>query len=179
MKRLFLGVLGFVMASLVFVGCGTTTSPSSGEASVQEAPAEELTVEALLALDTSYVGQSVVVRGDVDHVCRHSGRRCILSSESGVPVRVDAKGEIEGFPSDLIGHTIRVYGVLRAQVVPESRVAEMEAELPKHDSVASGEDPVAAKRNLLARMRRWMEENGKDFYLLYYIDGERYEVVGE
>lgn len=179
MKRLFWCVLFLVLASLGFIGCGTTSDPASGSATIQDVPAEDLTVEALLSLDTSYVGQSVVVRGDVDHVCKKSGRRCFLSSESGVPIRIEAQGEIESFPSDLIGHTIRVYGVLRGQVVPESRIAAMEATLDKRDSVASGQEHCSTERNTVAKMRSWMEENGKDFYLLYYIDGERYEVVGE
>ena len=46
----------------------------------------------------------------------------------------------------------------------------------KDDGSAESCDAETAN---IANMRKWMKDNQKDFYSIYYIDGTNYEVVEE
>lgn len=181
MKRSIFGVAVcglFTLLAVGLMGCGGS-GQQGAQAGAQDSAQQALSVEEVLALDTLQVGQPVVVEGDVEHVCERSGMRCFLAGGENVNLRVEAGEGIGSFASDLIGQRIRVTGVLRGQEIPEERIAEIEQAVAAREASGDEEGHCAAQRETLARWRKWMEAKGKSFYLLYYVDGSSYEVVGE
>lgn len=170
--------------ALVWFAFGLSACAGSGQQSAQQEKADTaavalhaLSVEEVLSLDTLRLGQPVEVEGDVEHVCKRSGMRCFLAGRENVDLRVEAGGEIESFASDLIGHRIRVKGVLRGQEIPAAKIAEIERAVAEQEASGESEGHCDAQRQTIARWRKWMDAAGKDFYLLYYVEGESYEVV--
>ena len=130
------------------------------------------TLDSLLNHAESYVDKSVTVRGFVTHTCKHSGRRCFITDESQKStLKVEAKGEITGFNRELVGSEIEVTGILHENRLTIADIDEMEKEM-EDSSDACSSDAANIKK-----MRDWMKEKGKDYYPVYYIDGEKYNEI--
>jgi len=127
----------------------------------------------------SLVGKNVEVRGYVTHTCKHSGKRCfIVGEDQEVSIRVEAKGNIGGFNRELIGSELLINGTLRENRLSREYLDQMEKDLndQKLQEDGSAETCEAELANIDG-MKAWMQENGKDYYAVYYIDGEDYEVL--
>jgi len=178
-KYLLLFTVVFTLAS-----CGNSSKQDSQEVqeSTEQAKNSEIpvyTFEELLAQAETLVGNPVKVKGYVTHTCKHSGRRCFLAGEDQkVTMRVEAKGKIGGFNRELIGSQIEVDGILRENRLSPDKINEMEIAINeksiKNDGSAEACDTETAN---IQKMRDWMKENGKDYYSIYYIDGEDYNEV--
>lgn len=177
----------FMMAALALMAaCGnnakkqkqqTDTMPQTEQAAA--AVSEAYTVENLMQQAESLVGKNVEVRGYVTHTCKHSGKRCfIVGEDQEVSIRVEAKGNIGGFNRELIGSELLINGTLRENRLSREYLDQMEKDLndQKLQEDGSAETCEAELANIDG-MKAWMQENGKDYYAVYYIDGEDYEVL--
>lgn len=178
MKR----VLFFPFLALFFPFClvscgGTPTADSTDNSALTEATV--LSVDDFLEQASSLVGTEVQLSGDVEHVCSHSGRRCFLTNAEGVSVRVEAGGEITGFPTDILGHCIVVTGVVKEFEIPEERIDQMEADLAVKEAEGDDEGHCDTERNNIEKMRAWMQEHGRDAYIVYYLEGITYSSTDE
>lgn len=173
----------FLLLAVVFAisSCNNSAKQESTETSEQTAKSEAqiYTFEDLLAQAGTLVDKPVRVKGYVTHTCKHSGRRCFLAGEDQkVTMRVEAKGKIGGFNRELIGSQIEVDGILRENRLSTDKINEMEKAINekaiKNDGSAESCDTETAN---IQKMRDWMKSNGKDYYSIYYIDGENYNEV--
>ncbi len=140
---------------------------------------ESITVDSLLGLAETRVGDTLVVRGFVRHTCKKSGRRCFISdSERQSKVRVEAGGEIGSFSPALIGQEVAVRGVLREK---RTSMADVEKALEtiesKMEAETDGKDACETTLNTLAAKKAYMELKGRDYYSDYFIDGMECQVV--
>lgn len=181
MKKLF----GLVILSIVLVSCNNAAKQDASAGSevdtTKTAAANVATFEldSLLAHAENYIDKPIKVTGYVTHTCKHSGRRCFLAGESQkFTVRVEAKGDIGGFNRELIGSKIEVDGILRENRLSPDKIDAMEKAIDekkvKDDGSAESCDAETAN---VKKMREWMKENGKDYYAIYYIDGESYNEI--
>jgi hypothetical protein len=138
-------------------------------------------LDSLLLVAADLVGERASVRGVVTHTCKHSGKRCFIVGESGTAsFRVEATGEIGGFNRELVGSEIRVKGVVRERRLTTEFLDQHEKEVNEQKTAEDGSaESCAAELENIQQMRAWMKEHGKDYYAIYYMDGESYEVVGE
>ena len=169
MKTLFFTLLfsGSLMAATGVAKATEIVTTSSVSAEKAQPVAK------LLGAASGLVGKTVVVTGMVDHVCSHSGRRCFIADDKeDLSIRVEAKGEIKGFNKELVGSTIEVTGILREQKLPKAKIEEMEAAARKKNDG----DHCSTELNNVLNMKKWMKDNQKDYYSIYYIDGSSYEV---
>lgn len=168
------------------VSCGNNPK-AKREPAVAEQPTAVAQTAPLCKLDEllpkagSLVGQEVVVRGYVTHICKHSGRRCFIVGESQKSsMRVEAAGKIGGFSRELVGAELAVRGILRENRLSREYLAQMEQELHEQKSLEEGSgESCSAELANLAEMKKWMEANGQDHYSIYYLEGVDYEVVEE
>lgn len=162
-----------VLAAFVFCGCNS----KKGEAS----KAEESTfgVEALMEVADQQLEKEVVVQGIVTHVCTHSGKKCFISNEEGtLSMQVMAGGEIGSFDQELIGSLIQVKGIVKESRRTNESIDELEQNtLEMQESGEASHDECASSLNSIKQMREWMEKHNKDYYAIYYVTGEAFEVV--
>ena len=120
-------------------------------------------------------GKEVTVKGRVKHVCSHSGRRCFLhDSIEDVTIRVEASGKIKGFNREISGDTITVTGILQSTKITKERIEEMNKAYKKKNSDKHGH--CASENNAITKMIDWMKKNKKDYYTIFYIKGQDYNL---
>jgi len=127
----------------------------------------------------SLVDKEIKLQGWVGHVCSHSGRKCFLTNEAETAkVRVEAKGEINGFNKELAGSQLLISGVVRVNKLSEVFINEWEAKiLSKQKDIEEGGKHCSAELGNFMKMKEWMKSNKKDFYPIYYVDGMKYEEI--
>ena len=161
---IFLTVLAFVIYS-----CTNNQTANS-------VPSFDL--DNLLAVAEQEVDQTVVVVGYVTHTCKHSGKKCFIVGESQeASLRVEAEGEIETFSPELIGSKIAVTGVLKEYHLSGESIDEMEDEVKQMEEEGMAPEVCATELGNISDMRQWMKDRDKDYYVIYYMDGLKYEVL--
>lgn len=174
----------FLIAAAVFMltSCGNKSQQSTPEETTaaqatSEVPAYEL--EELLADADKMIDQVVVVKGTVTHTCKHSGKRCFIVGEDGkTSFRIEAKGDIGGFNKELVGSELAVKGIVKERRVSKEDIDQYEQEVNEMKAKEDGSaETCQAELNSITSMRDWMKNNHKDYYAIYYMDGESYEVI--
>ena len=172
--------LSLLALCLAFLSCNFTQSDSKKQktepAVLTEAKSLTLNIEQVMEVAADKVGQEISFKGVVNHVCAHSGKRCILKNADGsLSLRVEATGDLEGFNKEIAGNDLLVTGILREKRLATSEIDEMESEV-KGISEEGGKHCSSELKNI-KEMREWMKANNKDYYAIYYIDGTSYEIV--
>lgn len=136
-------------------------------------------VVSLLTEADKQVDNSILVRGHVTHVCKHSGKKCFITDDDGKEsIRIEATGDITAFDKELIGSTIQVKGVLKEHRLSKEEIDGMEkSATEKLESEEMSAEQCEAELTNVSDMRKWMQQHNKDHYAIYYIDGLVYEVV--
>lgn len=174
-------ILTLVMVSCLLISCGNkkTEQTNGAEATKSEMTTEVYKLDDLLANADQLIGQTVKVRGSVTHTCAHSGKRCfIVGDNENVTMRIEAKGEIESFNKELIGSELEVTGILQENQLSKEYIDQMEkdteAKMTEEDGSA---ETCEAELSNINDMREWMKANNKDHYSIYYLDGQKYDIV--
>jgi hypothetical protein len=179
MKQLFL----FTVLSVALFSCSgnkkTETVAENAEKNLvvsEQLPVFEL--DSLLKVADRELDKNVKVIGYVTHTCKHSGKRCFIVGESqSVSMRVEAKGDIGGFNRELVGSKIEVSGTLKERRLTQEYIAEMEKDVELKKKEDGNAESCAAELSNIADMRKWMKDNGKDYYSIYYMDGLNFSVL--
>ncbi len=134
-KKLFL----LLFVSAVIVSCNDAPS-TEGENVTTETEVAVLTVDDLLANISNMTGETVVVAGMVDHVCKHGGTKLVIySADPENAIHVKATDESGNFRADEVGgEFIEVAGVVDEFRVDEAFILEKEAKLA--DMIAENGD---------------------------------------
>ena len=162
---------------------GSNKENKNAEAQTAEAQSavSAFPIENLLAQADNYIDKPVKVTGFVTHTCKHSGKRCFLADENqNVSIRVEAKGNIGGFNRELVGSEIEVDGVLHERRLSEAEIDQMEKDIAaKRVSGDGSAESCDTETANVEKMRSWMKDKGKDYYAIYYIDGEDFKEITE
>ena len=167
MKQLFL----FALFASTLLSC-------SGNNKQAEVAGSTFELDQLLVVAEQKVDENVTVVGYVTHTCKHSGKKCFIVGESQqVSLRVEAQGEIETFSADLVGSKLAITGVLKEQHVSEESINELEVSVKMLENQEGMEEACATELSNINDMRKWMADHGKDYYVMYYMDGMTYDVL--
>jgi hypothetical protein len=174
MKKI-LFIVGIVVA---FTACKTTNEEAT-ENQIAESKFLELSEFMKIASDS--LDKEVMIKGTVSHICSHSGRRCFIVDSTGeISVRVEAKGEINGFNRELSGMDIEITGIVREKRLYTDYLDEWEAKvIAKEKDIEEGGEQCSAELQNIQEMRDWMKEHNKDYYQVIYVDGMDYNVIYE
>ncbi len=158
------------------VACQNKTKNDNSE---RKTEAKIIVVDQLLANAETMVDKEITVQGHVTHTCKHSGKRCfIVGDDAKLSIRVEAGGDIQGFNRELVGNTIAVKGILKERRLSEEYIAQWEEKVKLKEAKEDGTaETCSAEMNNISNMRKWMEENNKDYYSIYFVNGLSYEVV--
>lgn len=173
-KLLFIGIISCLMVS-----CGNKKTGNAAQTAEAETAVSVYKLDDLLKNANQLVGQTVKVRGHVTHTCKHSGKRCfIVGEDENVTLRVEAKGEIAGFNRELVGSELEITGVVQENRLTKEYIDQMEKETNEKKLQEDGTaETCETELANISRMREWMKEKGKDYYSIYYLDGQDYEIL--
>lgn len=179
----------FLFASIVacLASCGHKSADKEGQESADSTAVSSVTnakvysLDSLLAVADQLVNQTVTVKGSVTHTCKHSGKRCFLVGENeNVTMRVEAKGNIGGFNRELVGSELTITGILKERRMTKAEIDEYEKQVNAQQVKEDGSaESCEAELSNITEMRNWMKEHNKDYYSIYYMDGEEYNVVNQ
>lgn len=124
MKNVFLAIVVAVLG-MGFYGCNGQKSGTSAEKQeVAEVPT--MSVDEVLLHADSLVGKKIAVEGRCSHVCKFSGKKAFLMSESSESMlRAEAIG-VDSFPKASTDHVLRIEGIVAEERVDEAAVKKME-----------------------------------------------------
>lgn len=171
MNKLLLPLLIVLM-----VACQSKTK---NNATQEESTPKAMVVDQLLNDAEKLVDKEITIQGHVTHTCKHSGKRCfIVGDNPDLSIRIEAGGEIQGFNRELVGNTIAIKGILKERRLTAEYIDQWEEKVKLKEVKEDGSaETCAAETNNIAKMREWMEENNKDYYSIYFVNGLSYEVV--
>ena len=170
----------FTLVSCLMMSCGNKqndgSAAQSADATKSETIAKVYQLDDLLKVADQLVDQNVKVRGTVTHTCKHSGKRCFIVGENeNVTMRIEAKGEIGGFNKELVGTDLEVSGIMKENRLTKEYIDQMEkATNEKMVEEDGSAETCEAELNNISKMREWMKANDKNYYSIYYIDGQDY-----
>lgn len=153
------------------------TQQQTGDTAVADVQAYKL--DSLLSVADQLTDKTVTVRGFVTHTCKHSGKRCfIVGDDQKTSFRVEAKGDIGGFNRELIGSELAITGVVKERRLTKEYIDQYEEQVNEKKAKEDGSaETCQAELNNIQGMREWMKSNNKDYYSIYYMDGEKYDVI--
>ncbi|MGQ1945590.1 hypothetical protein ACT3CD_00640 [Geofilum sp. OHC36d9] len=184
MKQLFF----LLTTAFLLTACGssgskskntTETIPAETSEAVTVDTSKAINVDRLMKIAADNVDQEIVIKGVVTHVCKHSGKRCFLKDEStDTSIRIEAKGDIGGFNSELNGTRMVVKGFIREKRLSEKYINQWEQKtINQKEQAEIDQNQCSAELSNIKEMRDWMTANNKDFYSVFYVDGTNYKIV--
>ena len=139
MKKLLLAAI----VALTFSACNNAAEPAEVKENTDTTIVDvtTITVDELEMNIADLVGKTVVVAGDVDHVCKHGGTKMVIVGDS-TDIHIKASEESGNFRADqVMDHRVIVTGVVDEFRVDEDYIAKKEAEL--EEMISSGADENA------------------------------------
>ena len=170
MKKSFYTIIAIC---LLLVSCKNETKTTEGTTSDLTEVAENQTDIPLLTLgefDTKagdFVEKEVNVKGIVDHVCKHGGKKILLVTDDGdVHIFSDTR-----FDDALMGSEITVTGVVKEEVIDESYCLKMEEDnIKSHKEGVANKDQYEMKMKHIQSYRDSMKVANVDHLSFYTLD---------
>jgi hypothetical protein len=130
--------------------------------------AAEFSVDEFDSVAKNYVDKEIKVKGIVDHVCKHGGKKLFLVGDYG---DLHVEGE-EKFSDSLAGSNVTVTGIVREFRVDEAYCLQMEQDnIKSHSKGQTDKELFEQKKNMIAEYRDSMKAANVDhlsFYSLEY-----------
>ena len=182
MKKLYFFIAALAV-SVAFTSCRNSKKQSEKTSTTEQVAqkidaSKALYVEEILKNAENEVGKEITLKGFVTHTCKHSGRRCfVMCNDQKTSIRVEARGHIGGFNRELIGSELVIKGILKENKLTKEYIDQAEEELKEKQGKESNGETCDAELSNIENMRKWMKENNKDYYSIYFVEGTDYEVV--
>ncbi len=167
----------FVLISLFVISCQNKTEENKNQ--VVDLSANAQTVSEVLNTAEKNIDSLVTVKGTVTHTCRHSGKRCFIAdSLENASIRVEATKKIGGFNQELVGSEIVVTGTLREKRLEKAYIDKWEAKTLKEKIEAEdGGKHCNTELANIKKMKDWMKKHNKNYYSVYYIEGNDFTEI--
>lgn len=172
-----------VAIALTFASCQGNQKKTQTEDVKSEVKTEAavVTPEKVMEEGATLIDQEVLIKGTVNHVCHHGGKKCRLAGTTeGAWVQVMARGEISAFEQELVGSDIIVKGTVKERRITKEMVEEQEKAVQEAMNNAENKEAKAhcsSSMGNVAKMKQWMADNNKDYYSVYFVEGVSFEKV--
>ena len=169
MYKLFLSML---CVAVIFAACNQnpTTDNQASNSSQEETAVEEdipiVSVGEFESIAAEYVDYAVNVRGIVDHVCKHGGKRILLVDDDA-DLHIDSE---DRFDDELMGSEITVTGIVREFRVDEAYCLQMEEDNIQSHKEGSDNDSFEQNKEQIQSYRESMKEANTDHLSFYSLD---------
>ncbi|TAJ13288.1 hypothetical protein DMA11_09595 [Marinilabiliaceae bacterium JC017] len=178
MNKLFFSTTLMVAILVLATSCSNNSNQTKSKTqTTQNQPTKVYKVSEVMTNGAQLIGQKVTLKGLVNHVCSHSGKRCIVSDEAGdVSIRVEAAGKIKGFNRELSGSSITVTGIVREKRLEEEFINQWEQKALKEKvALEKEEQACGAELANIEKMKSWMQKHNKSYYSVYFLEGIDYD----
>ncbi len=171
MKRyvLVLAVVSLILSACCDAGDNNSKSATKDTVAKQEV-VSEVSIKDFDSLAASMVGKKVIVKGLVDHVCKHGGKKLFLVSD-------DANVHVvhnERFADSLKGNEVRLVGVVKEFKLDETYCSHADEENQKAlDEGKKTKEQFEKVKEHINGYRDSMKTAGKDhlsFYSLEFVE---------
>ncbi|WP_456375967.1 hypothetical protein [Lutibacter sp.] len=168
--------VAFLLAlTISFISCKTETKKPLIE---KDIAAVETPIVAIGEFDSKageFVNKEIQVKGIVDHVCKHGGKKILMVTDKG-DVHVTSE---ERFDEALKGSEITLTGVVVEERIDESTCLKMEEDnIKSHSEGASNQEQYEAKKQHIQEYRDQMKAENKAYisnYSLKYVNHTKVE----
>jgi len=179
MKKLF--YLMFVTA--LFAACNNSQSKKNEKSGEQIVSAEAISIDSFLVVAKNYVDKELTVKGTVDHVCKHGGKRVkIVSTETGETIHGDAVENMGVFDVELEGSDICLTGIVKENRIDSTYLDKWEESIKEseNDNVENGQEHKGgvdhhAKLQEIEEYRKQIADSPDGYISFYYLEVTKYE----
>lgn len=177
-------VFGILTIATIMMSCGNKEQKTDEACCDKEK--EIVTVDKVMADMASFVDKDIVIKGTVNHVCAHGGKRMfIMGEDPDVAIKITPSEEIGVFEKELEGSHVIVHGVLKELRIDEAYIANLEKENAESEALHdhSGgtheetEEASEQKQHQIDAMRKQIAETENGYYSQYWIEASKFEVV--
>lgn len=165
----------YLLAAFWLISCAPKSNMEQNEELIIS-ETTEVPILTIAEFDTKagdFVNEEVKVRGIVDHVCKHGGKKLLLVNDDG---DIHVTTEDDRFSDELIGEEILVLGIVEEFRVDEEYCLQMEEDNIKNHSEGQTDDELfKRKKNSIQAYRDSMTVAGVDhlsYYSLVYVSME-------
>lgn len=179
MKNLFL--IAIIMA--IFSACNNPQNKQESENKTAIAENTAISIDSFLTIAPDYIGKELTVKGTVDHVCQHGGKRVkIFGSNPDQTLHGEATEEVGAFQAELVGSDVCLTGIVAESKMDLAYVEEYEKSILEAMEKESEETEMEHAKGVdhhakLDEIKAWKEEiatNGKGYISTYYLDVTKY-----
>ncbi len=175
----------------LFVVIAMMASCANKEQKTEQANEQEivkLTVDEVVGDMLSHVDKEIVIKGTVNHVCSHGGKRMfIIGENSDLAIRITPSKEIGLFEKELEGSDVIVTGVFKELRIDEAYVVSLEKELSEgidneafHDHSGGTHDETEEhddeKKAQIEAMREKIATSENGYYSQFWVEASKFEV---
>jgi hypothetical protein len=165
-------ILGLsVILALLFTSCSNgkdaNSENSDSTKNAQLSQSQTLTVSGFDSLAKDYVDKEILVKGLVDHVCKHGGKKLFLvDGDASLHVESDNR-----FSDSLIGSEVLVSGIVREFRVDEAYCLKMEEDnIKSHAKGQTEKELYEQKKEMIAEYRDSMKAAKTDHLSFYSLE---------
>ncbi|MCT4615847.1 MAG: hypothetical protein N4A49_13355 [Marinifilaceae bacterium] len=131
----------------------------------------------LFGKSEAFLGKEVKIEGKASHVCQHSGKKLFLeNADKSLSVQIVRKDELK-FENELISKKLVVTGIVKGNKISKEEIAKWEAKLKEEAKKEEEEGHCDTENNTVLKMKKWMKDNGKDYYLNLYLEFKSLEIA--
>jgi hypothetical protein len=160
-------ILALFAIALIFVACNNEKVENQVETEVE---VTEIPLVALADFDKEagkYVDKEIQVKGIVDHICKHGGKRLFVVDDN---CDLHVEGETR-FDEELMGKELVITGVVREFRVDEAYCLQQEEDLIKsHSEGKTEEEHFQHKKEQIQWYRDSMKTGNVDHISYYSMD---------
>lgn len=173
-----------VLMFLLAIGLlGACSGNSNKTAANTESEPEAISVDSFLAAASNLIGKEVVVKGKVDHVCKHGGKRVhLFSSCPAKNIQVESADTLVVFSPELEGSEIYVTGIVAEIKIDMAYVQDYEQKI---QTLSTGSDSIEVEQKKgeghhisLEKIEQWkkdIEASANGYISNYYIEATSYQ----
>jgi hypothetical protein len=163
-------VLLFSFIVLMGIACQKTQEKTEeATATTTDANIETIALKDFDKLAANYVNKEINIKGVVDHVCKHSGKKIFLVGEGA---NLHAYSD-QRFDESLNGNEIMLTGIVEETRIDEASCQKMEEDgIKSHKEGTGNEDELKQREKQISFYRDSMKAAGTDhisFYELKYV----------
>lgn len=179
MKK-FINVLSILALIAVVSACSGKKESDEAATDGESKTVKVFTIREIYNAGSGVEDTTISVAGNIDHVCRHSKKRCtIVDMDGKFSMKVEFKKEVPAFESDVVGRMLLVSGKLVPTRMNLEEVKEWKEQTIKHNEGMEEDEQYKAEMLYIDGIIKTMESGEIKQYTNYAFDVEKYTIMPE